>query len=106
MRTTWFLAFIMLTQSQSTVITGPINTWSGFDYEWLRDIGGLTTPHRMGSLGSEVHEGRVDYSFTPGVDGDYATPTTYGILYLSCTLTTPFPLDDIVQRPTVLSHEV
>ncbi len=79
---TLLLILLGTTGTQGSLISGSINKWSGFDYGWMReDVTGIVqTPHRMGSIQSQVDsiEHRVHYSFTPGVDGDYAQPMTYG----------------------------
>jgi hypothetical protein len=64
--------------------------WKGFSHEWQRSLLGFETPHRLGSFcngildvnatsfgGHSAVTGIVNTTFTPGVNGDYAYPTTY-----------------------------
>ena len=52
--------------------------WQGFNHEWKRELVGIETPHRMGSIENQIfgdhHDPKARFSFTPGVNGDFAQP--------------------------------
>lgn len=53
--------------------------WQSFHHQWLRNVVGFETPHRMGSIANHfTAEAAADNvftaTFTPGVDGDFAHP--------------------------------
>lgn len=52
--------------------------WNGFRHEWQRRLAGFATPHRMGSIRNRLYnEEKAQFTFTPGVNGDYAFPALY-----------------------------
>ena len=60
--------------------------WQGFKHQWERSLVGFNTPHRMGSIqnriiekSSEDNEIRAvaNFTFTPGVNGDFAHPEAF-----------------------------
>ena len=64
--------------------------WQGFHFQWLREVVGFETPHRLGSVASYITNttecygsrschlsGNYTVQFSPGVDGDYAFPIVY-----------------------------
>ena len=59
--------------------------WQGFQHKWQRSIFGFLTPHRVGSIENRIKNHSFNYNstsadflfkFTPGVNGDYAYPST------------------------------
>ncbi len=63
--------------------------WQGFNHQWERSLFFFATPHRVGTIKNRIKDEKFinsddnsyttaefDYTFTPGVNGDFAYPST------------------------------
>lgn len=72
------IEILLLGKSSSS----PTNIWQGFDHSWSRKLADIwQTPHRLGSVANYIltnnNQSYTNITMTPGVNGDYAHPTTY-----------------------------
>jgi hypothetical protein len=70
---------------ENSELTENAYLWQGFNHKWERAIFNFLTPHRIGSLGNRImsenfnemnSSAQIEFTFTPGINGDYAFPST------------------------------